>query len=81
MESKWYATKQQIYQWRKQIGSQKKKYLEKWKWKHRDQKPMGYSKNSSKKQVYSNTNLFKKQEKSNLIPKATRKRANKTQRL
>ena len=34
-----------------------KKKIPKGKWKHNDPKPMGYSKSSSKKEVYSNTSL------------------------
>ena len=54
------------------------------KWKHNDPKPMGYSKSSSKREVYSNTILPKKQETSqinnaNLTPKAIRERTKKTQ--
>ena len=35
-----------------------KKFLETWQWKHDDSKPMEYSKNISKKDVYSNTILL-----------------------
>ena len=37
----------------------------KWQWKPDDPKPMGFSKSSSKREVYSNTNLpdFKKKKK------------------
>ena len=57
----------------------------KWQWKHNDSKPMGHSKSSSKKEVYSNLispqdtrKISNKQ--SNLTPKGTReRRANKTE--
>ena len=58
----------------------------KWQWKHDDPKPMGCSKSSSKRDVYSNTilpqgtrKIWNKQP--NLTPKATGKRkTNKIQR-
>ena len=49
----------------------------KWQWKHDNPKPMECSKSSSKREVYSNKIVPKKQEKlkqSNLTPKGTRKR-------
>ena len=55
------------------------------KWKHNTAKPMGYSKSSSKREVYSYTSLPQEtrkisNEKSNLTPKGTRERwTNKTQ--
>ena len=58
---------------------------DKWQWKHDDPKPMGCSKSSSKRDVYSYTSLSKETRKisskqSNLTPKATReRRTNKTQ--
>ena len=58
---------------------------EKWKWNHKDPKPMGYSKSISKKKVYSNTILPQEIRKisnkqPNLTPKATReRRTNKTE--
>ena len=52
----------------------------KWQWKH-NSKPMGYSKSSAKREVYSNSSLPERKKKRaisnkqpNLIPKATRKR-------
>ena len=44
-----------------------KKPRDKWKWKHDDPKPMGQSKSSSKRQIYSNT----------ILPQGTRKISNK----
>ncbi len=44
---------------------------DKWKWKHNNPKPMGYSKSSSKREVYSNTTL----------PEETRKISNKQPNL
>ena len=58
---------------------------DKWQWKHDDPKPMGCSKNSSKREVYSYTSLPHETRKvsskqSNLTPKGTReRRTNKTQ--
>ena len=57
----------------------------KWQWKHDDPKPMGCSKSSSKREIYSTTilpqetrNISNKQP--NLTPKETReRRTNKTQ--
>ena len=53
-----------------------------WQWKHNDPKPMGHSKSSSKREVYSNTilpletrNISNK--KPNLTPKAIRERRTK----
>ena len=57
---------------------------DKWEWKHDNPKPMGCSKSSSKREVYSNTSLTKEKRKisskqSNLTPKGTReRRTNKT---
>ena len=39
---------------------------DKWQWKHHDPKPMGCSKSSSKREVYSDTILPQKQEKSQI---------------
>ena len=62
--------------WRHQRGNQKIP-RDKWKPKHNDSKPVGWSKSSSKREVYSNTilpqetrNISNKQP--NLTPKATR---------
>ena len=69
--------------WRNQRGNQKIP-REKWKWKHDDPKPMGCSKSSSKREVYSNTTLPQEtrkisNKKPNLTPKATsERRTNKT---
>ena len=57
---------------------------DKWQWKHDDPKPMGCSKSSSKREVYSYTSLPQETRKilnkqSNLTPKGTRERTNKTQ--
>ena len=83
VEAKQYVTKQPMGHWRNQRGN--KKYLEtKWKWKHKDPKPMGCSKSSSKREIYSNTNLPPEPRKisnkqPNSTPKATReRRTNKT---
>ena len=71
-------------QWRNQRGN-KKIPRDKWQWKHDDPKPMGCSKSSSKREVYSYTSLPKETRKisskqSNLTPKETReRRTNKTQ--
>ena len=56
---------------------------DKWKWKHNDPKPMGCSKSSSKRKVYSNTILPQETRKisnkqPNLTPKATKERTSKT---
>ena len=55
-------------------------------WKHNDPKPMGCSKSSCKREVYSNTILPQEtrkisNEQPNLTPKATRDRTNVTQRV
>ena len=69
--------------WRNQRGNQKIP-RDKWKWKHDDPKPMGCSKSSSKREVYSNTTLPQEtrkisNKKPNLTPKATsERRTNKT---
>ena len=63
----------------------KKISRDKWKWKHDDLKPIGCSKGSSMREVYSNTSLPQETRKisnkqPNLTPKATREiRTNKTQ--
>ena len=70
--------------WRNQRGNQKIP-RDKWQWRHKDSKPMGCRKRSSKREVYSNTILPEELRKiSNkqlhLIPKTTReKRTNKIQ--
>ena len=78
MEAKHYATKQSIDHWRNQRRN--KKNWDKLKWRHNDQKSIGCSKSSSKKEVYSNTSPPRKKEKSitnkqlNLTPKGIRRR-------
>ena len=54
-----------------------------WQWKHDNSKPMGCSKNSSKREVYDNTILPQETRKTsnrqhNLTPKTTGKRRTKT---
>ena len=84
MEAKQYATKQPMDHWRNQRGNQKIP-RDKLTGKHNNPKPMGHSKSSSKREVYSDTSLLQETRKiSNkhpkLIPKGARKRrTNKTQ--
>ena len=59
---------------------------DKWKWKHNDSKPMGCSKSSSKKEVYSNKILPQETRKTsnkqpNFTPKTTGKRTKKNWKL
>ena len=68
MVAKQYATKQPIDHW----GNQKIPE-DKWKRKHNDPKSMWHSKSSSKKKVYSNTNLLQKTKISNKQPNLTLK--------
>ena len=50
----------------------------KWKWKHNNPKPMGFSKSSAKGKVHSNTSLPQEtREKSNKYPNSTPKAARK----
>ena len=56
MEIKQHVSKQPTSYWRNQKGNQRIS-RNKWKWKHDNSKPMGYSKSSSKSEVYSNTIL------------------------
>ena len=56
--------------WRNQRENQKI-LRDKWQWKHDNSKPMGHSKSSFKKEVYSNTSL----------PQETRKIPNKQPKL
>ena len=69
----------------KEIKEEIKKYLDKWQWKHDDQKPMWCSKSSSKMEVYSCTSLPQETRKisdkqPNVTPKAIReRRTHKTQ--
>ena len=81
MEAKKYVTKSPRDHWRNQRGNQKIP-RNKWQWKHDDPKPMGCSKSSSKRKVYSNTilpqetrNISNKQP--NLTPKAITERKTK----
>ena len=60
MEAKQYITKQPRHHWRNQRGN-KKIPRDKWQRKHND--PMGCSKSSSKREVYSNK----------ILPQGTRK--------
>ena len=51
----------------------------KWKWKHDNPKPIGFSKSSAKREVHSNTSLPQETRETsnkqpNFIPKASRKR-------
>ena len=85
MEAKQYVTKKPRDHWRNQRGN-KKIPRDKWQWTHDDPKPMGCSKSSSKREVYSYTSLPQDTRKisnkqSNLTPKGTtERRTNKTQR-
>ena len=81
MEAKQCVTKYPRDHWRKQRRN-KKVHRNKWQWKQDDPKPMGGSKSSSKRDVYSNT--ISPQEtrkisnkKSNPTPKAIRERRTK----
>ena len=65
MEIKQYVAKQPTGYCRNQKGN-KKICRNKWQWKHNNSEPMGCSKSSSKKQVYSNT----------ILPLETRKTLN-----
>ena len=58
----------------------------KWQWRHDDPKPMGCSKSSSKREVYSNTSLPQEtgnisNKQPNLAPKAIRERRTKTPKV
>ena len=73
MEAKQNTTKSPRDHWRNQ-----KIPRNKWQWKYDDPKPMGYSKSSSKREVYSNTILPQETRKISsklpkLTPKGTRK--------
>ena len=81
MEAKIYATEKPTDHWRNQRGD-KKIPKGKWKQKHNDLKPLGCSKNSSKREVYSDTSLPQETRKisnkqPNLKAKQTRERTNK----
>ena len=70
MEAKQYTTKQPRNHWRNQRGN-KKTPRNKWQWKHDHPKPRGYSKSSSKREVYSNI----------ILPQETRNISNKQRKL
>ena len=84
MEAKHYVTKYPKDSWINQRGNQKIP-RDKWQWKHDNPKPMGCSKSSSEREVYSYTSLPKEtrnisNKQYNLTPKGTReRRTNKTQ--
>ena len=84
MEAKQYVTEKPRDHWRNQRGN-KKIPRDKWQWKHNTPKPMGCSKSSSKREVYSYTRLPQETRKisnkqSNLTPEGTReRRTSKTQ--
>ena len=82
MEIKQHISKQPTGYWRNQKGN-KKISRNKWQWKHNNSKPMGCSKSSSKREVYSNTILPQETRKTsnrqpNFAPKTTGKRRTKT---
>ena len=76
MESKQYISKQPTAYWRN-----KKISRNNWQWKHDNSKPMGCSKSSSNREVYSNIILSQESRKiskqPNLTPKTTVKRRTK----
>ena len=81
MEIKQHISKQPTGYWRNQKGNQKIS-RNKWQWKHNNPKPMGCSKSSSKREVYSNTILPQEIRKTQnrqpyFTPKKTRKRRTK----
>ena len=61
--------KQPINHWKNQAGNLKTIPRDKWKQKYDDAKPIGHSKSSSKRVVYSDTSL--PQEKNNNIKRTT----------
>ena len=65
MEIQQHLSKSPAGYWRNQKGNQKIS-RNKWQWKHNNWKPMGCSKSSSKREVYSNT----------ILPQETRKTSN-----
>ena len=78
MEIKQHVSKQPTGYWRNRKGN-KKISRNKWQWKHDNLKPMGCSKSSSKREVYSNAILPQETRKTlnrqpNFTPKATGKR-------
>ena len=81
MEIKQHVSKEPTGYWRDQKGNLKIS-RNKWPWKHDNWKPMGCSKSSSKREVYSNKILPQETRKTsnrqpNLIPKTTGKRRTK----
>ena len=70
MEIKQHISKWPTGYWRNQKGNQNMS-RNKWQWKHNNLKPMGCSKSSSKRQVYSNT----------ILPQETRKTLNRQPNL
>ena len=81
MESKQYISNQPTGYWRNLKGNQKIS-RDKWQWKHDNSKPMGCSKSSSKREVYSNTILPQETRKTlnrqpNFTPKTTGKKQKK----
>ena len=82
VEAKQYVTKQSIDHWRNQRGHQKIS-RDKWKHKHDGPKPMGHSKSSSKREVYSNTILLQKSQINNItlhLKQLEKEERSKTQR-
>ena len=79
MEIKQHVSQWPTAYWRNQKGNQKIS-RNKWQWKH-NSKPMGCSKNSSKKEIYSNTILPQETRKAlNRQPNSTSKAAGKRTR-
>ena len=81
MKIKQYISNQPTGYWRNLKGNQKIS-RDKWQWKHDNSKPMGCSKSSSQREVYSNKILPQETRKTsnrqpNFIPKATGKRRTK----
>ena len=81
MEIKQYSSEWPRSQWRNQRGN-KKISRNKWQWKHDNSKPMGCSKSSSEREVYSNTSLPQETRKTlnkqpNLTQRTTRRRRKK----
>ena len=85
MEIKQHVSKYLTGYWRNQKGNQKIS-RNKWQWEHNNSKPMGCSKSSSKREVYSNTILPQETRKTsnrqpNFTPKTTRKRRKKIRKI
>ena len=85
MEIKQCVSKLPTGYWRNQKGNQKIS-RNKWQWKHDNSKPMGCSKSSSKREVYSNTILPQETRKlsnrqPNFTPKSTGERRTKTPKI